>query len=37
MKIIFKHYMHKKYFGKEIAKIHCVGHFIVLMIRKKLM
>jgi hypothetical protein len=29
MKIFEKHYMHKKYFGKEIAKMHCVGHFIV--------
>jgi hypothetical protein len=30
-----KNYMHKKYFGKEIAKMHCVGHFIVLMITMK--
>jgi hypothetical protein len=37
MKIILKTYMHKKYFGKEEAKMHCVGHFIVLMITKKLM
>ncbi len=29
--------MHKEHFGKEIVEMHCVGHFIVLMITKKLM
>jgi len=29
--------MCKEYFGEEIIEIHCVGHFIVLMITKKLM
>ncbi len=29
--------MHKEHFGKEIVEMHRVGHFIVLMITKKLM
>jgi hypothetical protein len=29
--------MHKEYVGKEIVETHYVGHFIVLMITKKLM
>jgi hypothetical protein len=29
--------MHKEHFGEEITKMHCVGHFIVLMITNKLM
>jgi len=37
MKIIYKSYMHKKHLGEEIAKMHYVGHFVVLMIIKKLM
>jgi hypothetical protein len=28
--------MHKKYFGEEITNMHCVGHFIVLMIIKNI-
>jgi hypothetical protein len=35
--MFFKNYMHKKHFGEEIAKMHGVGHFVVLMITKKLM
>jgi hypothetical protein len=29
--------MHKEYLGNKIIETHCVGHFIVLMITKKLM
>jgi hypothetical protein len=29
--------MHKKYFGEQTTKMHCVRHFIVLMITKRLM
>jgi len=29
--------MLKEHFGEEIVEMHCVGHFIVLMITKKLM
>jgi hypothetical protein len=32
-----KCYMHKEHFRKEIAKMHCVGNFIMLMITKKLL
>jgi hypothetical protein len=35
--IIKNNYMHKEHFGEEIIEMHCVGHFIVLMITKKLM
>jgi hypothetical protein len=35
--IIKKNYMHKEHFGEEIIEMRCVGHFIVLMITKKLM
>jgi len=28
--------MHKGYFENQIAKMHCVGHFTMLMITKKL-
>jgi hypothetical protein len=31
-----KNYMHKDYFGNQIAEMHYVGHFIMLMITKKL-
>jgi hypothetical protein len=37
MKIILRSYVHNEYFGEEIVEMHCVGHFIVLMITKKLM
>jgi hypothetical protein len=36
MKENFKSYMHKDYFGNQIIKMHYVGHFIVLMIIKRL-
>jgi hypothetical protein len=28
--------MHKDYFGNHIAKMHYVGHFFVLMIKKEI-
>jgi hypothetical protein len=27
----FKNYMHKNYFGNDIAKMHCVVHFIMFV------
>ncbi len=33
---IQKNYMHKYYFGNQTIKMCCVGHFIVLMVTKKL-
>jgi hypothetical protein len=29
--------MYKEYFREEIVEMHCVGHFITLMITKKLL
>jgi hypothetical protein len=33
---IWKSYMYKDYFGNQIRKMICVGHFTMLMITKKL-
>jgi hypothetical protein len=35
-KKIWKHYMQKDYFANQIVEMHCVRHFIMLMIRKKI-
>jgi hypothetical protein len=36
MKENLKNYMHKDYFESQIIKMHCVGHFIMLMMTNKL-
>ncbi len=36
IKKIWKSYMYKDYFGNQIRKMICVGHFTMLMITKKL-
>ncbi len=34
--IFWRSYMHKGYFGNQIAKMHYVGYFTMLLITKKL-